>query len=114
MDINSALNAFDALSQETRLAVVRLLVRAGPAGMSAGHVAEALDCRQNTMSSHLKQLAASGLVDSRREGRSILYSANFGAIRDLVLFLMEDCCAGNAIVSGAVAESINANSKESQ
>ena len=107
MEINDALGAFDALSQETRLAVVRLLVRAGPAGMSAGHVAEALDCRQNTMSSHLKQLAASGLVDSRREGRSILYSANFGAIRDLVLFLMEDCCGGSAEVCAPVAASMN-------
>jgi DNA-binding transcriptional ArsR family regulator len=112
MEIKTALEAFDALSQETRLAVVRLLVRAGPGGMSAGRVAEALDCRQNTMSSHLKVLAAAGLVDNRRDGRSIVYSANFGTIRDLVLFLMEDCCAGNAVVCGAVAKSINVNTKE--
>jgi DNA-binding transcriptional ArsR family regulator len=112
MEIKTALGAFDALSQETRLAVVRQLVTAGPKGMSAGHIAEALHCRQNTMSSHLKVLALAGLVDSRRDGRSIVYSANFGTIRDLVLFLMEDCCAGNAVVCGAVAKSVNAKTKE--
>ena len=112
MEIKAALEAFDALSQETRLAVVRLLVTAGPAGLSAGRVAEALDCRQNTMSSHLKVLAGAGLVDSRRDGRRIVYSANFSTIRDLVLFLMEDCCAGNAVVCGAVARSIKSTTKE--
>ena len=106
MEINAALDAFDALSQETRLAVVRLLVRAGPAGLPAGNVADALDCRQNTMSSHLKQLNLARLVRSRREGRQIVYSADFSTLRDLVLFLMEDCCAGNASVCRPVAESL--------
>lgn len=112
MEINVALQVFDALSQETRLAVVRLLVTAGPAGMSAGRVAETLDCRQNTLSSHLKMLAGAELVNSRRVGRNIVYSANFNTIKDLVLFLMEDCCAGNTVVCGAVAQSINETVKE--
>lgn len=98
MDINAALDTFEALSQETRLATMRLLVRAGPDGLPAGDIAEQLDCRQNTMSSHLKVLHAAGLIDSRRDGRSIIYSTNYGTVRQLIIYLMEDCCAGNAEV----------------
>jgi DNA-binding transcriptional ArsR family regulator len=105
MDNTSALAAFEALSQETRLAVLRLLVPAGPAGLPAGAVAERLDARQNTMSSHLKVLHDAGLIDSRREGRSIIYTANYGTVRRLILFLMEDCCAGNAEVCGPLCDS---------
>jgi ArsR family transcriptional regulator len=106
MDLEAALNSFDALSQETRLWAFRILVQAGPTGLSAGEVADALGCRQNTMSSHLKLLHAAGLVDSRRDGRNIVYSARYSTIRELVLFLMEDCCAGNAAVCRPVAESL--------
>jgi len=96
MDVNIALDAFAALSQESRLWAFRVLVQAGPAGLSAGDVAEALGSRQNTMSSHLKLLSASGLINSRRDGRHIIYSANYATVKSLVLFLMDDCCAGNA------------------
>jgi len=96
MDVNSALQAFSALSQETRLWAFRILVQAGPAGLSAGDVAEALGSRQNTMSSHLKQLNSCALIDSRRDGRQVIYSANYDTVKSLVYFLMEDCCAGNA------------------
>ena len=106
MDVDIALSAFDALAQETRLWAFRVLVQAGPAGLSAGEVAESLECRQNTMSSHLKTLQAAGLVDSRRDGRNIIYSARYDTIRELVLFLMEDCCAGSAAVCRPVAESL--------
>ena len=106
MDINTALNAFEALSQETRLAVVRLLVRAGPAGMAAGEIATALDCRQNTMSAHLKILHAAMLVNSRREGRSIFYTANYGTVRELIIYLMEDCCGGSADVCVPIAKTL--------
>ena len=109
MEINDALGAFDALSQETRLAVFRLLVTAGPQGMSAGSIAEELDSRQNTMSSHLKQLHQAGLVQSRRDGRSIFYTANYDTVRELIVFLMEDCCAGNAAVCDPVAKSLVAS-----
>jgi DNA-binding transcriptional ArsR family regulator len=105
MEINAALDVFEALSQETRLATVRLLVRAGPRGCSAGDIAAELDCRQNTLSSHLGLLQRAGLVDRERQGRSIVYRVRFGRLRELILFLMEDCCAGNVDVCRPVAQS---------
>ena len=106
MDIKAALEAFEALSQETRLETLRLLVRAGDAGMPAGEIAEALGCRQNTLSTHLKILAAADLAVSRRDGRSIIYRANYGSLRELIVYLMEDCCAGNADVCRPIARSL--------
>lgn len=100
MEMNAALSSFEALSQETRLATVRLLVRAGPAGLPAGDIASALGCRPNTLSTHLKLLVAAGLVDGRREGRSIFYSASYAGLRDVIRYLMEDCCAGHADIFG--------------
>lgn len=107
MDVELALDALAALANETRLWVFRLLVQAGPEGLAAGEIAESLGSRQNTMSSHLKVLAAAELVTSRRDGRSIFYSANYDTVRELVLFLMEDCCAGNRAVCRPVAESLS-------
>ena len=106
MDVENALKTLEALSQEPRLWVFRILVQAGPQGMSAGEIADSLGCRQNTMSSHLKLLQTCGLIDSRRDGRSIIYSANYVTIRELVLFLMEDCCANNSVVCGPVVDSL--------
>ena len=94
MDKNSALMCFDALSQHTRLEAVRLLIRSAPAGLPAGDIGERLGIRQNTMSNHLKILAQAGLVEAIREGRVVRYHACFSAVRALVLFLVEDCCAG--------------------
>jgi len=104
MDTTAALEAFEALSQETRLAVVRLLVRAGSRGLPAGEIADALDCRQNTMSAHLKILHGAALIDSQRDGRSIFYTANYGTVRELILYLMEDCCAGSADICDPIAQ----------
>jgi ArsR family transcriptional regulator len=87
-----ALAAFAALSQETRLSVVRLLVRAGPAGVSAGAVADAVGASASNVSFHLKELERAGLITARREARSIIYSASFDTLRDLIGFLMKDCC----------------------
>lgn len=106
MDVTDALEALSALSNETRLWVFRLLVRAGPAGMAAGEVADTLSSRQNTMSSHLKLLAQAGLISSRRHGRQVRYQANYETVQGLVLFLMEDCCQGRAEVCRPVAESL--------
>ncbi len=89
MEVSNALETFSALSHETRLWVFRLLVQAGPEGLSAGEIAERLSARQNTMSSHLKLLHQSGLIDSRRAGRSVIYSANDGTVRELIVFLQE-------------------------
>lgn len=109
MDVELALEALSALSHETRLWVFRLLVQAGPDGLAAGEIADALGSRQNTMSSHLRILATAELVTQRRQGRSIIYRANYDTVRQLVMFLMEDCCAGNAEVCRPIAESLAVN-----
>ena len=94
MESNSALAALAALAQETRLAVFRHLVGIGPEGAAAGNVAAALGVAAPTLSFHLKELEHAGLIESKREGRSIVYSANFAAMRALLFYLMEDCCGG--------------------
>lgn len=96
MDEPDALAAFAALSQETRLRIVRRLVTAGPAGMPAGAIGAALEgVAASRLSFHLAALERAGLIGSRREGRSIIYAAAFPALSDLVQFLMRDCCQGH-------------------
>lgn len=94
MDIQDALIAFDALSQETRLKAFRLLVKQGTQGVSAGVLSDSLGIPHNTLSFHLSHMNNAGLVVSRREGRSIIYTADFAAVQDLIRFIAEDCCAG--------------------
>lgn len=106
MESNHALSAFSALSQPTRLDVFRLLIRAGQDGMAAGEIAAALDVRQNTLSANLSVLLQSGLVRNRREGRSIRYFADMDGIRDLLGFLMQDCCGGRPELCAPVIEEI--------
>lgn len=93
MDIQEALIVFDALSQETRLRVFRLLVEHGPEGAPAGKLSEKLGIPHNTLSFHLNHMSNADLVLSRREGRSIIYSANFDLITGLIRFMVEDCCS---------------------
>jgi ArsR family transcriptional regulator, arsenate/arsenite/antimonite-responsive transcriptional repressor len=95
MEKNDALAALSALGQETRLDIFRLLVRSGATGVPAGEVAQRLGTLQNTTSAHLKLLVAAGLVRARREGRSIRYFVEMTGFRDLLAFLMEDCCNGS-------------------
>lgn len=95
MDTYDALSSFSALSQPTRLAVFRLLVKAGSDGMLAGEISEKLNVRQNTMSANLTVLVNSGLARNERQGRTIRYFADFDSLRDLLAFLMEDCCGGS-------------------
>jgi len=106
MDKIIAIEVFEALANDTRLAAFRLLVRAGPGGLPAGEIAEQLGVVQNTMSSHLHKLGRAGLVTSRRESRRIIYRVDFAIVRDLILFLMEDCCGGNDFVCGPIAQSL--------
>lgn len=94
MEKQNALSALAALSQETRLDVFRLLVRAGAAGMAAGDISDALRVPQATLSFHLKELRNAGIVHSRREGRSLIYAPDFSAMNDLLRFLTENCCEG--------------------
>lgn len=93
MDIQKAIIVFDALSQETRLRVFRLLVEHGTHGAPAGKLSEALDVPHNTLSFHLNHMSNAGLVTSKRAGRSIIYTANFDLMRDLIGFLVKDCCS---------------------
>lgn len=101
METKSVLAALAALAQETRLAVFRYLVEAGPAGMSVGRIAEALEVPAATLSFHLKELSHAGLVASRQESRFIWYSANYDAMNGLIAYLTENCCRGNPEVCGA-------------
>lgn len=90
----SAVVALAALAHPGRLEVFRRLVRTGHGGLAAGEIARATGSLPNTLSSNLAILAGAGLVRSRREGRSIIYSADFAAMRSLLFYLMEDCCDG--------------------
>ena len=94
MDKTSALAALAALGQETRLDIFRLLVQAGSDGIAAGDVSARLGAVQNTVSTHLKTLAQAGLIRAERDGRSVRYTADMTGFRDLLAFLMEDCCNG--------------------
>ncbi len=90
-----AVKALGALAQESRLEVFRLLVRKGLTGMAAGELSDHFGLPPATMSFHLKELANAGLIVSRRESRSIIYSANYGHMQSLINFLLENCCADN-------------------
>lgn len=100
MEIKTAVSAFSALSQEVRLGVLKRLVKAGPGGVAAGVLAEAAGVAAPTMSFHLKELAGAGLVRSRKNGRSVLYAADYGGIRALIDFLLADCCQGDPRLCG--------------
>jgi DNA-binding transcriptional ArsR family regulator len=96
MDDEMAILALAGLAQRTRLDTFRLLVRHEPAGLPAGEVARLLSIPQNTMSAHLSTLARAGLVRSERQSRSIIYRADLDGLRALTLFLIKDCCGGQA------------------
>jgi len=106
MDNFDVLAAFSALSQQTRLDVFRLLVKAGANGILSGEIGDRLSVRQNTMSANLTILLNAGLVVKERQGRTIRYFANFEALRGLLAFLMEDCCGGNAELCQSVIDEI--------
>lgn len=107
MQLPVAVEALSALAHGHRLAVFRLLVRAGADGVAAGEIAREVAVPPSTLSTHLTILGHAGLVRSRRQGRSVIYSADFEGMRALLGFLMEDCCAGRpeicAPLTGTVA-----------
>jgi len=94
METKQALDAFSALSQETRLAVLRRLIRALPSTVPAGDIARELDVPASTMSTHLAILSRAGLVASERNGRVVSYRADMDGLRELLGFLVNDCCEG--------------------
>jgi DNA-binding transcriptional ArsR family regulator len=94
MKINQVVPMMAALAQETRLAIFRALVQAGAEGLAAGRIAETVGAPSSTLSFHLKELSAAGLIRSRQEGRFIYYNADYAAMSELVSFLTEKCCQG--------------------
>jgi DNA-binding transcriptional ArsR family regulator len=95
MKTKDAVSALFALAHEARLDIFKLLVRKGKTGMASGDLAEYFSMPPPTMSFHLKELSNAGLIDSRRESRSIIYAANYAHMQELLGFLMESCCADN-------------------
>ena len=106
MEKIDAVAALAALAQDNRLDVYRLLVQAGPEGMPAGAVAEALDLAPNTLTFHFDRLRTAGLVSVRREGRSMIYAARYEAMNGLIAFLTENCCQG---ASGSCRRSVKSS-----
>ncbi len=100
LSAGQAVAGLGALAQETRLAAYRALVQAGPGGLAAGALAERLGVAPATLSFHLSQLAAAGLVHGRQQGRFVIYAADYAAMNALVGFLTDNCCGGNACGPG--------------
>ena len=105
MKESQARDCFAALSQETRLSIVRLLVKAGEDGVSAGAIADDVGASPSNVSFHLKELERAGLVAQRREARSIIYAANYAGLRALIGFLLKDCCAGRPEICAPMLKS---------
>ena len=101
MDSPKVVNALSALAQEHRLALFRLLVQAGAQGMTAGSIADALGLPNSSLSFHLAALTRAGLIRQERHSRSLVYSADYAAMNDLVGYLMENCCGGAECSTGA-------------
>ncbi|HEX9557122.1 MAG TPA: metalloregulator ArsR/SmtB family transcription factor [Reyranella sp.] len=96
METNTAVAALAALAQQNRLEVFRLLVQTGATGLPAGRIAERLGIAAPTLSFHLAQLRHAGLVQMRRDGRSLIYAVNYDGMNGLMEFLTDNCCAGDA------------------
>jgi ArsR family transcriptional regulator, arsenate/arsenite/antimonite-responsive transcriptional repressor len=94
MENKTAVIALSALAQESRLAIFRTLVQAGPDGMAAGKISETTGIPPSSLSFHLKEMSYAGIVNSRQESRYIYYSANFKVMNELLAFLTENCCSG--------------------
>jgi DNA-binding transcriptional ArsR family regulator len=103
MEMKSAVAILAALAHEGRLSIFRLLVQAGADGLAAGDVARRLAVLPNTLSASLSVLSNAGLVRSRRDGRSIIYTADYAAMQELLAFLMEDCCGGSPEICAPLA-----------
>jgi DNA-binding transcriptional ArsR family regulator len=103
METKQVIDALGALAQETRLAIYRLLMQRGPEGLSAGAIAEALSLPASSLSFHLAHLSRAGLVAQRRESRSLIYAVDFGGMNELMAYLTENCCGGNAAACAPVA-----------
>jgi DNA-binding transcriptional ArsR family regulator len=108
MESISAVASLSALAHEGRLRIFRMLVQAGVMGLPAGEIARRLGTPANTLSANLNVLAHAGLVRSRRQGRSIIYTAEYDRMRELLGFLVEDCCGGSPEICAPLAEALRA------
>jgi DNA-binding transcriptional ArsR family regulator len=106
MEEQEAISALGALAQEDRLAAFRLLMKAGPNGLPSGTVAERLDIQPTRMSFHLTTLDRAGLLTTRREGRHIHYAVDYDRMRNLLAFLVKDCCGNNPAVCGIALDGL--------
>lgn len=94
MQTKHIISALAALAQDSRLAIFRLLVQAGPAGLPAGKISETLSIPPSSLSFHMKELTHADMVTSRHESRFVIYTANYDTMNDLIAFLTENCCGG--------------------
>lgn len=108
MEFETRVRSLSALAHPGRLALFRRLVRAGSPGLAAGQLAKDLSVHANTLSAQLSILSAAQLINSRRDGRSIIYKANLANLNALVLFLIEDCCDGRDEVCTPILEALQA------
>ena len=106
MDDTTIIEALSALAQPSRLAAFRLVVEHEPHGLPAGEIARRLDVPQNTMSSHLAQLTRAGLLSAERQGRAIIYRADINRMRDVMSYLVNDCCGGRPELCAPLIEDI--------
>ena len=102
-----AVSALAALAQEHRLAVYRLLVKSGPDGSAAGEIADSLKLPASSLSFHLSHLNRAGLITQQREGRSLIYAADFDRMNDLLAYLIEDCCQGRPEICTPMAQTVS-------
>jgi DNA-binding transcriptional ArsR family regulator len=106
MELTAAAACLSALAHEGRLQAFRLLVQAGVMGLPAGEIARRLEVLPNSLSANLNVLSHAGLVRSRRQGRSIIYTAEYDRMRDLLGFLVQDCCGGSPDICAPLAETL--------
>lgn len=112
MENKTVVTALAALAQESRLSIFRLLVQMGPEGMPAGKIAEQLGIPASSLSFHLKELNHAGLISSQQKSRSIIYTANYSAMNDLIAFLTENCCKGTSCLSVSASACSSASCEE--
>jgi len=108
METKKAVDALAALAHASRLAIFRVLVKAGPEGIAAGAISEALELPPATLSFHLAGLTRAGLARSRQDGRFVIYSADFEGMGRLLAYLTEDCCGGKACIPVAARRAVKA------
>jgi DNA-binding transcriptional ArsR family regulator len=101
METKTVITALAALAQDSRLAIFRVLVQAGPAGLAAGRISDLTGIAPSSLSFHLKELSHAGLADSRQDGRFVIYSARFETMNGLLDYLTDNCCGGNPCTPAA-------------